>query len=407
MDQKKKLEGAYAPDKETRKERVVVGLSGGLDSLVSAYLLKIQKYEVFAVTVLPGWDQFPGDKGAVIGCHIGDDKMETIREFCNQLKVPHYFIKASSEFQETVVEEWMAGKVTGTTSNACWSCHGLRMRLLYQKMSDLNAKYLATGHYAKIFHHAAHDTYYVHTSNDEEHDQAALLSRLPSTVLSSLMLPLSDLTKKEVIKLAGNFGIEAKENKVRMHECFPTNEKTIEYLTKRVPKSMALPGEIYNLDGTQMYGEHQGIICNNYGEEARLEKAKSSALYFTSYSMKDRRLLVGDESYFLHQRIQLIDCAFSEEVSWPEPMRAVLQMSRGNYVECWIYPKAQKSAFVEWEGRNWVKEGEILTVLRKKGKNSKVYLTGKVRFLPEDLPKKEDESNPEEKVQQVDYSKDF
>lgn len=407
MDQKKKLEGTYTPDKEGRKERVVVGLSGGLDSLVSAYLLKIQKYDLFAVTIIPGWDQFQGDKGQTIACHIGDEKMEAIRQFCHQLKIPHHFIKATSEFQEFVVEEWMASKIMGKTSNACWNCHSLRMRLLHQKMIELDAKALVTGHYAKLFHHAAHDTYYVHTSNDEENDQSALLSRLPASILSSLMLPLSDLTKKEVRKLGENFGLVVGEGKLKMHQCFPTNEKTVEYLSKRVPKSMVVAGDIYSQDGSEMYGEHLGVLWYTYAEITKVESVKSRDLYFSAYSMKDKRLLLSDEDYFLQGRVHLVDCAFSEEVSWLEPMKGVIKLPRDNYVECWIYPKGQKGAFIEWEGRHWVKEGEILTIVKKKGKNSKVFLTGKVRFLPKENGPEEDVDDYEDRPPLVDYSKDF
>jgi tRNA-specific 2-thiouridylase len=278
---------------------------------------------------------------------------------------------------------------------------------LYQKMKDLDGKFLATGHYAKLFHHQAHDTYYVHTSNDEENDQSALLSRLPSEVLKRLMLPLSDLTKKEVLKLAENFGLTVRESKLKMFQCFPTNEKTVEFLSGRVPKGMVAPGEMYNKDGTEMFGEHLGVLWYDYGEPVKLAvPTKKEDFFLASYNMKDKRLSVAEEESFKHACAQLVECEFSEEVSWVEPMKAVIRLPGDNYVDCWVHPKSQRTAFVEWEGDQLVKAGEILSVMRRKGKNSKVYLTGKVRYVPRKEAPAEDNMG-EEKVPETDYTRDF
>jgi tRNA-specific 2-thiouridylase len=110
-------------------------------------------------------------------------------------------VKGSDEFKEEVVDSWMSARLSGVKSNHCLSCHELRMRLLYQKMLDLDAQGMATGHMAKIFKNAVNNTVYVHSSNDEEHDQSSLLSRLPHEVLNKLILPLSDLQQKEIEKL--------------------------------------------------------------------------------------------------------------------------------------------------------------------------------------------------------------
>jgi tRNA U34 2-thiouridine synthase MnmA/TrmU len=406
MDMKIKLESVYKVDKEAQGERIVVGISGGIDSLVMAYLLKIQKYDLFAVTIIPGWDQFTGNKDQLLSCHVSDEKLDYIKEFCNQLKIPLHVIRASSEFQESVVEKWIAAKVTGTFSNACWSCHELRMSLLHQKMIDLDAKALATGHYAKLFHHAADNTYYLHTSNDEENDQSALLSRLPARILSTLKLPLSDLQKKEVLKLAENFGLELKSGKLKIHQCFPSNEQILEYLVEKVPIKMALPGEISNEEGSEIFGKHEGIICHDYGKKFELENLrKGQNLFLGKFSFKDKKMILQEESSFMHEQVQLCDCEFSDGVSWSEPMQAVIQLSSDSFVPCWVYPKALKSVFVKWEGPHKLKGGEIVTIFKKRGKNSKVYLTGKILLLKKTVI--DAEKDGENKLPKIDYSRDF
>src|SRR5690606_20976009 len=108
----------------------------------------------------------------------------------------------------------------------------------------LGAKFLATGHYAKLFRHEGRDTFYVHTSNDERHDQSSYLARLPHDILSHLMLPLSDLTKKEVLKLADNFGLQADETGLKMHECLKDSKMTLEFLEQTLPERFRQEGEI-------------------------------------------------------------------------------------------------------------------------------------------------------------------
>lgn len=116
MDMKKKLEDTYMPDKDARKKRVVVGLSGSINSLVTAYLLKLQKFDLIGVTVALGWDEFEGNSDNVLSCHLNSAGLENIRQFCHQLGIPHFVVKGSDEFKEEVVERWMASRVTATKS---------------------------------------------------------------------------------------------------------------------------------------------------------------------------------------------------------------------------------------------------------------------------------------------------
>jgi tRNA-specific 2-thiouridylase len=404
MDTKNKLDEAYSGDKGGRRERIVVGLSGSLDSYVCAYLLKIQKYEVFAVTIAIDWDNFQGQKNNSLSCYLDEAKLENIREFCNQLKIPLHIVKAASEFQESVVEKWIATKATGAVSNACWSCHELRMKLIHQKMKELGVKFFATGHFAKIFQNEAQQSFYVHSSNDLENDQSSLLSRLPREVLSALKLPLSDLQKKEVGKLAENFGIKFFNKKVSMHKCFPEEAKINEYLNDSLPNDFVQEGDIVNIDDSENYGQHKGVTSYSYGQEMQAPTmSRSEKFFFSRYSFKDNKVFITHHDYYNRDRILLVNCTFSEDAPWLEPVKGAIKLAPDRFVDCWIYPKALKGALIEWEGEQSVKEGHLLAVYRKKGKNSKLLLTGFVKFLPKPETPEEGEEVPEE----VDFSRDF
>lgn len=403
MDMKKKLEGTYMPDKEARNKRVVVALSGGLNSFVTAYLLKIQKYELIGVTVAVSWESYKTDAAQILACQKNQVEVESIKEFCHQLGIPHFTVKASDEFKESVVEKWVAGRITGTKTNPCWDCHELRLRLLYEKMLELEAQGIATGHLAKIFKQDNNQSVYIHTSNDEAHDQSNLLSRLPQEILSSLILPLSDLQQKEINKLGENFGLLPKENALRMHGCFNFKSMGADYLVENVPAKFLKAGDVVGPDSSHL-GDHKGITEFQYGEAFTAVSGRSpEPLILAQLSYSDRKIALKPESYFVRQKFFLNSCRISEETPWHEPLKGVVKLSETESSDCWIYPKNVFSAVVETESPLRILEGEILTVYKKKGKNAKVYLTGEVRFIDEETTIVQEGI----KREKVDYSTDF
>ncbi len=407
MDMKKKLDEAYLPDKNTKAEKVAVALSGGIDSFVMAYLLKIQKYELFGITAVTGWEDFQGDEKSALSCVVDAPKLARIKEFCHQLNIPHFSVKVSGEFKEEVVENWMIARTTGTLPTQCWSCHEMRMKALYEKAKSMGAKHMATGHYAKLFNNESHGTTFVHSSNDELFDQSALLARLPQEVLKILMLPLSDLQKKEVEKLAENFGLDGNTKALQMHQCFPWNAPEINYILTHIPPRFFKPGEILHAADDSGVSEHEGIIPHVYGEPLATKdgaKPKEDQV-FVNYAFKERKIYVSDPGFFKREKIILTDCKVCEETPWHEPLHGSLKISDEHSVDCWVHPKTLNTVFVEWDGAESIKEGAIVAIFRKKGKNSKIYLTGKVKYLS--LEKIEEVTDGEKKHVKVDYASDF
>ncbi len=404
MDMKKKLDQTYMPDKNARAEKVVVAMSGGIDSFVAAYLLKIQKHELMAVTVLTGWEDSNLDEESQLSCFITGTKLTVIKDFCHQIGIPHSTLKITSEFKERVVEPWMAERAFGELPNPCWNCHEVRLLALHDKMKQLGAKHMATGHYAKLFHNDAHGTTFVHSSNDEHFDQSMLLSRLPQQILHSLMLPLSDLQKKEVLKLAENFGLSGLNKKIEIHHCLPWDEPQQEYVKKKIPARFQKPGEVIDVNDKGTVSELETLLPHFYGE---LLVPKSTVakedLYFVDFNYQDKKYLVAETAYFKRNRILLTECEITAETPWSDPMPGSLKISEDLSVDCWIHPKTLRSAFVEWEEKVDLKEGMIAGVFRKKGKNSKIYVSGKVKFLPEEKA----EVEGEKKNVKVDYAVDY
>lgn len=401
---KKKLENTYNPDKQSQKEKIVIALSGGIDSYVTAYLLKIQKYELIAVTVANTWEDYTGDTSKVFSCNTSSAKVDELKEFCHKIGIPLHIIKANNEFKESVIEPWLADKALGKLPKPCWNCHDLRMKLIHDKMTEVGAKHVATGHFAKLFHHEPHGTVFVHTSNDEHHDQSALLSRLPHHILKSLVLPLSDLSKKEVLKLAENFGLIENNQKIPIHHCLEWNEELATLVAKKIPKKFIKEGDITDSDGVMSFGQHEGIQSHTLGEvyEYR-DSGKPVKGIFGAFSYPEKKMMIYDSSFFERDKFLLINCHLSEEVSWLEPMKGFLSFSETEVLECWIYPKPLHCIYIELAEKHKVLNGQIVSVTKKKGKNSKLLFTGEVQMLPPEIETPEGEQS----VPKVNHNIDF
>jgi tRNA-specific 2-thiouridylase len=383
MDMKKKLQDTYLPEQEGRKSKVVIALSGGLNSFVSAYLLKIQKYDLIAVTVSLKWEDFTSDSSEVVSCHLKPTELEHIRTFCHQLGIPHFLVKASEEFKEEVVESWMGARMTGTKSNPCWNCHELRLRVLHKKMKELDAQWLATGHMAKLLNQDAQGRVLVSSSNDEVNDQSPLLSRLPHEILEKLMLPLSDLQQKEVDKLGENFGLHSHPKNIKVHECFTPSAETEKYLQHHIPSKYLRSGELIGPEKVAV-GEHKGIHHYQYGDPISfLGQRQNEINRLSKFSLKEKKVEYAKQEYFVRKSLFLNACNISDETPWHEPMKGFLKLMNGEFIECLIYPKNISCAVIELEEAHFILEGSIVSILKKKGKNSKVFLTGKVRYIPE------------------------
>ncbi len=398
MNGPNKLTETYLPDKSARKEKIIVGLSGGMDSLVSAYLLKIQRYDLIGVTVVPAWDEIPGSNSSLFSCALSEKNIEALSAFCHQLGIPHHVIRIPLEFREVVVERWMARKAAGELPDQCWMCHELRMSFLHSKMKELGGKILATGHFAKIYKTDADSFTYVQTSNDEIHDQSALLSRLPQEILRDLMLPLSDLQKKEVIKLAENFGVNSSEGKIPPFKCFPEQESTINFLTTHIPQRFQKIGEMVS-DTEDRFPEHEGVIRYRKGEKL-VETADRKPLFFARYSTNDTKILLKNPEWFLKSKIILRQCVVPADAPWKIPFRAVL-FKEGQFHEGWFFPKTLNSCLVELDAPVSLVEGETVSIFKKKGKNSRILLTGLVIYVDEEI---QDGETPNV---QIHYDRDF
>jgi tRNA-specific 2-thiouridylase len=202
-------------------KKVVLGMSGGVDSSVAAKLLKEQGYEVIGVT-LKVWEEEDESTVSKRWQERGCCKAGIARHVAELLGISHQVIDTRQRFQQGVIEDFIGGYLQGTTPNPCVRCNErVKFGGLFQLADEFKADYVATGHYANI-RHDEQGTPFLARGRDPKKDQSYFLYRLPARWLSKMMFPLGALEKPQVWREAGGMGLPVEELKESQEICFVT-----------------------------------------------------------------------------------------------------------------------------------------------------------------------------------------
>ena len=267
-----------------KKERVVVAMSGGVDSSVAAALLNQRGYEVIGITMCFNLASVRSKKPACCGL----EGIEDARSVARSLGIRHYVLNMGRAFKKYVVDDFCREYSLGRTPNPCILCnqHIKFDALLIQALS-LKAKYLATGHYAQITCRAG--KYFLKKAKDRSKDQSYFLYRLGQSQLKHLIFPLGSYTKDEVRTVAAKFGLPTAQKEESQEICFAPQDYP-GFLRQYL--SDIRPGEIVDQQGNVL-GRHNGIACYTIGQRQGLGVAKGYPLYISEINARDNRLTVG------------------------------------------------------------------------------------------------------------------
>jgi tRNA-specific 2-thiouridylase len=271
----------------TNHPKVVVAMSGGVDSSVTAALLKSQGFEVIGM-MLRLWSE-PGTE-AYNRCCTPDD-MELARRIAAQVEIPFYAIDAKDVFRDKVVDYFINGYTQGATPNPCLICNRqIRWEFLLNRALALGADYLATGHYARL-NTLKNNRVELLRAVDAAKDQSYVLHVLSQKKLVHAMFPLGAYTKPQVREMAGDFGLPVAERSDSQDLCFLGNGDYRDFLRRNSPEAVN-PGPIVSLDGEQI-GEHQGLAFYTIGQRKGLGIAAPHPLYVLKKDGKENALVVG------------------------------------------------------------------------------------------------------------------
>lgn len=249
------------------KKTVVVGLSGGVDSSVAAYLLKEQGYDVIGVT-MQIWQEEDSCTVEENGGCCGLSAVEDARRVAQKLDIPYYVMNFRKEFQKQVIDYFTREYLEGRTPNPCIACNRyVKWESLLKRSLEIGADYIATGHYARV-EQLPNGRYAIRNSVTAKKDQTYALYNLTQEQLARTLMPVGAYTKDEIRKIAEEVGLLVAHKKDSQEICFVPDNDYAGFIKNSTGKTIP-KGNFVLADG-KVIGEHQGIIHYTIGQRKGL-----------------------------------------------------------------------------------------------------------------------------------------
>jgi tRNA-specific 2-thiouridylase len=251
------------------KGKVVVAMSGGVDSSVTAALLQLQGYDVIGMSIQT-FDANKEEKERFDSCCSISD-MNDARRVCETIGVPFFVINAVDAFESRVIDYFVSEYLQARTPNPCVLCNNhIKFDFLMERALELGADYVATGHYAKVHFDEESGRYSILRAVDEQKDQSYYLFGLTQEQLKRTLMPLGDLRKIQVRKLAQELGLLRVSKKPDSQEiCFVGSEGYAKFIEKKVGPTAFMPGQ-FHLPGGETVGAHEGVHHYTIGQRKGL-----------------------------------------------------------------------------------------------------------------------------------------
>ena len=282
------------------QKRVVVAMSGGVDSSMAAALLKEASYEVIGVTM----QIWPPDKQAFGGC-CGLEAVEDAKRVAYKLDIPHYVMNFRDIFAQRVIADFCQEYSLGRTPNPCIRCNQyVKFDALMEKTKELDADFIATGHYARI--EQSPNGYRLLKAVDQTKDQSYFLYTLGQRELQYLLLPLGKLYKVEVRRLAAELGLPTANRRDSQDICFIPDNDYRSFIAQYIPLQS---GDIIDTKG-KVLGKHKGLALYTVGQHQGLGLASGERLYVLKLDVSNNRLIVGTKDELSSNKL------FASKLSW-------------------------------------------------------------------------------------------
>jgi len=276
------------------KKKVVVAMSGGVDSSLTAALLKEQGYDVLGITIRH---------------YEGNENLELAEQAAQNLKIPWHVLDFTKEFKNIVIDYFCQEYLTGRTPNPCVICNlKIKFGLLWEKMKSLSPDYLATGHYAINEYNQMSKKFLLKRGLDESKDQSYFLYRLNQEILPCVLFPLGKFKKSQTRELAKKYGLKNFKKAESQEICFIRDDNYRKFLTQYI-KDAIKPGKFKDKKGN-ILGEHQGIPFYTIGQRRKLGVSLNKRMYVTEINSNKNVIILSDDKDLYKDKLLVKNLSF-------------------------------------------------------------------------------------------------
>lgn len=274
-------------------KKVVVAMSGGVDSSVAAAILLEQGYDVVGVTmqIWPASDD--ADESSRTCCSL--TAVEDARRVAAKLGIPHYVMNFQELFNDTVIDNFIEEYRAGRTPNPCIRCNKfVKFEALLARSLIMGADYVATGHYSRIEFNPDTERWMLLKGTDDSKDQSYALYTMTQYQLAHTLMPLGSIPKSETRSIAADLGLSVAKKPESQDICFVENKDYPGFLKKNIPETVK-PGVILDMNDREV-GKHQGIAFYTLGQRKRINVTSGTPLYVVRINPENNTITVGSEN---------------------------------------------------------------------------------------------------------------
>ncbi|MTI70804.1 MAG: tRNA 2-thiouridine(34) synthase MnmA [Firmicutes bacterium] len=319
------------------KNKVVIGMSGGVDSSVAAYVLKSKGYDVIGVT-MKLWQEDNDIEERENGC-CSLSAVEDARRVANKLDIPFYVMNFKDIFKEKVVDYFLDEYGKGRTPNPCIACNRyVKFEELLRRAKSLGAYYVATGHYAKITYDENKERYLLKKAETVAKDQTYALYNLTQDQLKHTLMPLGDYNdKEEVRKIARKLDLVVADKKESQEICFVEDDDYSRFIKENADYKIN-PGYFTDTKGN-ILGKHKGITHYTIGQRRGLGLALGKPVYVVDIDAKNNQVIVGDNEEVFGKELYAEDINMISIENIEKPLKVKAKIRYNSYEQpATIYP---------------------------------------------------------------------